>query len=350
MKNRSFLIRSIISLIFIGVIVAAVRQQDLLGRLKQVELFWLGVSLALSAVMVSGSTLKWQILLRQQGFKVGFGYLLRTYLVGYYFSNLLPSNFGGDVVRSWYAGKKTGSQGRAAVSVFMERFTGLILLLIMVICMPLLTPGLIKSPYFFIPAAVAAVFLVGALMVWGMDSPSKLPRSVMAGLLKVLGPLGKLEPIAKLFGLVEKFSESIFAKMDSFHLKLTDAGADIRKEPKWFVPVGGLTVFFYALTLVNVYVAFRAFGVEPDFIHMASVVPTVMLVGMFPVGILGNAGWLELSFMGYFSLIGFSADEALAMSLLLRFKMLLLGVLGLPFYLTDKTEVDQLKEEIKSHD
>ena len=350
MKNRSFLIRSIISLIFIGVIVGVVRQQDFLGRLQQVQMKWLLASLALSAVMVSGSTLKWQVLLRQQGFKVSFAYLIRTYLVGYYFSNLLPSNFGGDVVRSWYAGKKTGSQGRAAVSVFMERFTGLILLLIMVMGMPLLTPGLMKSPYFFIPAVVAGVFLVAALMVWCMDSPSRLPRAVMGGVLRGFAPLRKLGPIAKLFALVEKFSESIFAKMDSFHLKLTDAGADIRKEPKWFVPVGGLTVFFYALTLVNVYVAFRAFGVEPNFILMASVVPTVMMVGMFPVGILGNAGFTELSFMAYFSLIGFSTDEALAMSLLLRFKMLLLGVLGLPFYLTDKTEVDQFKEEIKHHD
>ena len=350
MKNRSFLIRSIISLIFIGVIVAAVRQQDFVGRLKQVEPFWLGISLLLSVIMVSGSTLKWQVLLRQQGYKVGFAYLLRTYLVGYYFSNLLPSNFGGDVIRSWYAGRKTGSQGRAAVSVFMERFTGLILLLIMVMCMPLLTPGLIKNPYFLIPALVAFVFLVAALMVWGMDSPSRIPRAIMKSVLKGLSPLRKLGPIGKLIALVEKFSEGIFGKMDSFHLKLTDAGADIRKEPKWFIPVGGLTIFFYFLTLVNVYVAFRAFGIEPDFILMASVVPTVMMVGMFPVGILGNAGWTELSFMGYFSLIGFSGDEALAMSLLLRFKMLLLGVLGLPFYLTDKTEVDQLKEDMKNHD
>ena len=142
--------------------------------------------------------------------------------------------------------------------------------------------------------------------------------------------------------------EKVCGVLDGFHVKLTEAGRELRRSPKYAVPVVALTVLFYLFTLVNVYLAFRAFGVVPEFGVMACVVPTAMLVAMLPVGVLGNAGWLEFTFIGYFKFIGFTGAEVLAMSLLLRVKMLLLGLIGLPFYLSNRDEVDGMRRKVQA--
>jgi hypothetical protein len=61
-----------------------------------------------------------------------------------------------------------------------------------------------------------------------------------------------------------------------------------------------------------------------------------MFVAHIPVTLLGNLGYFESVFVFYFLMVGVGGAESLAMSLLLRIKMLVMGVIGFFTYLVYK--------------
>ena len=119
MKNIPQVLKIFISVLSFSLIFRLVQGADFTQMLKEVDLPYLLMSVALSVMMVGISCLKWHVLLAHQGSPVSYSILLQYYLIGYYFTTLLPSNMGGDAVRSYYAGKRIGSQTRAAVSVVL---------------------------------------------------------------------------------------------------------------------------------------------------------------------------------------------------------------------------------------
>src|SRR5205085_1159720 len=75
------------------------------------------------------SALRWQLLARPLGFSHRLPHFVRLYFIGMFFNLFLPSSVGGDVVRAWYLNARSGRGMAAAVSVFIDRFSGLLVLL-----------------------------------------------------------------------------------------------------------------------------------------------------------------------------------------------------------------------------
>ena len=73
-----------------------------------------------------------------------------------------------------------------------------------------------------------------------------------------------------------------------------------------------------------------------SFVSVCAIVPAVMLVAHVPVTLLGNLGYFESVFVFYFLLVGVDGAESLAMGLMLRLKMLTMGVVGYIAYLLYK--------------
>jgi len=346
-KRWAFLVKAAVSLAFFAVLFLFAGRQDFLAMLKRVDPLFLFLSFVLAAAQISTSCLKWKVLINLYGDRLGFGFLMRNYLIGYYFTNLMPSNIGGDVVRSYYAGRRIGNQTHAAISVFMERFTGSLYLLALVIGMPLLKPGLYARPAVFLPAVGAAGLLLffAALAFWGQ------------GLIRFLN--GLIEAIARrttgagarsLLGRAVKGLLWFRAKSEKIGEKL---GLTVRllKENRgaaW--AVFGLTVLFYALTWVNVYLAYRTFGEEPDFRAIMSLLATAMLVGSIPVT-LGSLGIAEGAYVFYFRFVGIAPAATLAMGLFLRFKLLVVGLVGFINYLTyphERFDYERIRQEAET--
>lgn len=336
MKKRSNIIKAFVSIAFIYVLYKNVKLDDFVENLQNIDPVFFAGSIAMSLLMISLSTLKWKVLLKQQGESLGFFYLLKTYLIGYYFSNLLPSNVGGDFVRSYYVGKKIESQGRAAVSTFLERFTGLLLLMTLVIFAPMTTSGFIKSPYFWGPAILACGILFVTIWLWMVNEPSKLPRALVT---YILGQGRKVKSLSGIMNKVEAVFNKVIDRADSFHEKLVSASKEISRNRKWSVPVALLTIAFYLSTFFNVYITFRAFSIDPNFLQVAAITPTVLFLMMMPVALFGGLGFTEGVFVVYFQQMGLEPAGILAMALLLRFKWILLGVTGFPIYLTAKDKI-----------
>ena len=71
--------------------------------------------------------------------------------------------------------------------------------------------------------------------------------------------------------------------------------------------------------------------------------PAIMLVSLMPLT-LGSIGLAEGAYVFYFALVDVPAESAFVMSLLLRFKLILLAVTGYLFFLTHKHRREELRE------
>lgn len=327
------------SIAFFSVLLSFVKGNELLEVIKQVDPFYMGVSFLVTFIMLLASCAKWKVVLDLKDRKVPFLELLKIYMVGYFFSNILPSTVGGDVVRSYYAGRIIENQAYSAVSVFVERFSGILLLFLLVIVAPLFQPQLYKSAYIFFPACAGMFFLFVVLWVFLAKNPFAIPNMVAGKIFYVLNKIaGKVE--IRLFTVViektETFYKKILEKLQKFRKELQVAVKAIKNDKQFLFRIVYLTVLFYVLTWVNVYTAYRAFGVEVNFIQICAIVPAIMLVAHVPVTLLGNLGYFESVFVFYFLLVGIGGAETLAMGLFLRLKTLTMGIVGFGVYLVYK--------------
>lgn len=68
---------------------------------------------------------RWIILLRSQGIDVAWGRAFRLTMVGSFFNLCMPGTTGGDLLKAYYAAKRSERRGAAVVSVIFDRLTGL---------------------------------------------------------------------------------------------------------------------------------------------------------------------------------------------------------------------------------
>ncbi len=66
---------------------------------------------------------RWQVVLAGMGFRVPYADVVRQYLVGLFFSNLMPTAVGGDAAKVFYLGRRIGFI-EAGASVLVDRFLG----------------------------------------------------------------------------------------------------------------------------------------------------------------------------------------------------------------------------------
>jgi uncharacterized protein (TIRG00374 family) len=67
--------------------------------------------------------LRWQIVLEGMGTRVPYAGVLRQFLIGIFFSNILPTAIGGDAAKVYYLGRQAGYV-EVGASVFVDRFLG----------------------------------------------------------------------------------------------------------------------------------------------------------------------------------------------------------------------------------
>lgn len=341
MKNKPrckvSVLKAVISAAFFFVLFSFVKSHELISVFADIQWPFFILSFVLSLVMLMVSCMKWKVLLDTSGRRIDFFVLMRIYFVGYFFSNLLPSMVGGDLVRSYYGGRLIDNQAYSAASVFLERFTGMVFLLFLVVVAPLMHPVVYGNPFIYIPSLVALLLLVLLFSIWMIRGPLSLPDTVVRRCLAFLNQGAtrtNMQLLQRLASGLEHLYSGLLKRLQKFKTELGTATAAIRKDRRMLLILVVLTVVFYVLTWVNVYVSFLAFGVHPGFIAISALVPTILFVGQIPLTLLGNLGFFESVFVLYFLLVQVSPAESLAMGLLLRVKMLWLGIIGYFVYLS----------------
>lgn len=332
-------IKIAVSLAFFLVLLSFVRTNELLHVFANVNWLWLTLSFLVTLLMMAIGCAKWKAVLDLRERTLSYGELLRIYAIGVFFSNILPSTFGGDVVRSYYAGKLINNQSYAAISVFVERFSGAVFLLFLVGLAPFLQPSLLCSPYLYLPALGGLA--MGSIILWVFlsNKPLVLANALSKWLVSGLKRLPKRTGFSwagRPLRWCEAVSERLSLRLQKLKEEMAVAAAAIRGDGVFIGKMVALTMLFYLLSWLNVYSAFKAFNVNVNLLAICALVPTIMIVAQIPVTLLGNLGYFESVFVFYFLLVGVTGAETLAMGLLLRIKLLCVGGLGFVVYVLYK--------------
>ena len=293
---RVLLSAGILAALFTQISVTEVVQN--LGRVSPVFVLFAWVYYALCQLL---SSYRWQLLLKAKQVHVPLRKLFSFYMIGMFANSFLPGSVGGDVVKSYHLFRRTKDLKIAAVSVFLERFTGLVGLTFISVVALIIGYGQLNSPVVMWSVTIAvATLAVSVLVLW------KLPL-----LAKRVSWLGNLFPKKIL-----TTSQEIYEALLSYRHHL----------PTIFAAIGVSAVLqflfaaYYALASI-------AMGIPIDLIYFVLFLPLITLVTMLPIS-LGGLGLREALMVGLFGAVGISQTDVLSVSLTIHLINTLLSLWG----------------------
>lgn len=275
----------------------------LLDTLKNADLVLLVAAVLIGVVINMVSSLKWYMLTRAQNLGAGYWRIFAYYLIGQFYNMFLPTSVGGDIVRSYELGKFSGRQADSLASVFVERYTGVVTLLV-VAAIAVLTQLARFNQSFIIVTLM--MFLIGlSLIAWLIldERPYRWLRNAVQT---------RFAASSKIFDKLDKLQLSIIVYKD---------------QPSTLIVAFLNSLVFYFFAVVNVYITALVFTAEISFLDVLIATPIIMLIMNLPISI-GNIGLMEVAYVSVLELLGYGAELGLAIMFLMRLKSVFDAALG----------------------
>lgn len=299
----NFIIKAVISALLFYYIVHDVDFGRIVESIKSADHLILVFAFFLHFIGLMLSSFRWKILLRAQKINIGIMYLFRSYLVATFFNHFLPSTIGGDSVRAYDSWKTGENKENALTVVILDRFLGLLTLLIFAIISIIFSPDLSTK----IPGInfwVIVLSLGALILIWFIFSPpirfiSNLGEKDIPVISKISGFINKIDNSFNKFS--NKKDKIIYSILLSILLQLN-------------------VVFYYFLIS-------ESLGLGIEFIDYFLIVPLTIFITMIPISLNGiglreNALFL---FLAPFSVI---KAEAVAFAWVEYGMLLVLGIIG----------------------
>lgn len=302
------LFRLAVSAALIAWILRGTDLREVLATFRTADVRYILFAIFLIPLGYISSVSRWQILLRAQGGDASFGFLMRSLMTGIFFNNFLPSTIGGDAIRAWDTARSGVSRGTALTIIMVDRFVGLLALLLFA-TIGLLFAGRLTER---VPDLAVWVLGVGAAMV------------AAAVLLFLPSRLAKL----KLPGKLAQVASALFAFQGKGRAL---AGA-----------------FFWSLCLqtavvVNAWVMAKALHVELGLAPFFLIVPLAVFIMMIPVSING-IGVRENLFVFFLAAFGVAEATGLAFAWLEYALLLLQALAGGLVYAIGRDRRDRIEQ------
>lgn len=293
----SNLIKIGVSLILLIVVVASVGAENLLDRLRGVDVRWFALAAVIHLIGIGIRAYRWWLLIAALGAPVRFGRLLYLYFVGNFFSTFLPTGIGGDVVKIIELTPDRGG-ARAFSTVFADRLTGVLgsslVALAVALFDPADVPAGVRSLVTIVSAGIlfiAALLTQGRLfdrLIWRWRFLNRLPLAVR---------------IHKLYIALTSYS----------------AGAIVRSTL--------VSLPFTATLIATQYVLSIALGLSLDVRYFILFTPIIALTQVLPISFNG-LGVREGAFGVLFESVGDENRNGVAVSLLYYALRVLTGLAG----------------------
>jgi len=254
------------------------------------------------------TSFRWHQLLKALDIHLTLARTFALNMVGAFYNTFMLGSTGGDVVKAYYASRQTGHRTRAVLSVFVDRFVGLIALVIM--------GGAMAAYQYFTsppgdPAAHACgkIALISAVIVFG----TACGLAVFYNL--------TLRRVTGLAWFIDRFSarKQVKSAVQTMELYRKHAG---------MVLVSLVATFPVHITVVlSAMFAGWAFGLTISPLYYFVAVPVIVLVGSIPISPQG-AGVME-----YFAILligrqGGTVSQAFALTMSIRMVQILWNLTG----------------------
>jgi uncharacterized protein (TIRG00374 family) len=304
------ILRLALALGILGVLFAYIGAGEVLGQLHNLDIFYLVLFVLVTYPLIWSSCIKWKLFIPEGSEQPSTNRLMRYYTISYFANLFLPSTLGGDAARSYKLGTYLKNQVDALASTFLERLTGLLAMVL--IAMMVVLSGISVVPEFSIPV----LFISSGVIFISWVFLSRVGANLFFKMVR--GVQGRV--------ISRVFLSRVIEKILSVQRVLDNSRTVFWKALVW-------SFVFHVLTIVNTYLGARAAGWhDVSIVQLCVVVPLVLLVSMVPLTP-GGIGVQEGAFVYLLTRIGATSPEALSVAILLRFKTLLLGVLGGWFFL-----------------
>jgi uncharacterized membrane protein YbhN (UPF0104 family) len=218
------------------------------------------------------STLRWRLLIPVT---LRIKKLFSLYMIGSFFSTILPGIIGGDAVKAFYLYQVTGRGSLTLSSIFMDRYIGFVMLItICTVAFPFGYSYLQGSPVVWMLPLIVLIFIITSFLVFGLR-------------------------IGKRIKILSEF-------YDYFHSYRNQKGIIIKA-----LLISALVQFS---GISAVYILALGIGEHIPFLALLIFLPLISIFAAIPISIYG-IGIREGAFVLFFGLIGVRLDVATALSL-----------------------------------
>jgi len=251
------------------------------------------------------ATIRWRELLRAMLMQVGFRRLLQIIYVAQFFNQVLPASIGGDVIRIWMVRRDGCSLSKGVVSVFIDRFIMILILLILAI-----------FGYFMLRRSFAvsgtSFIVLGAFII--------VPVALLI--------LITFQTDALRF-LSRRLWE--FVSLPIQHLRM------FLVHPKALASVSFFSLVSHANIILTVFLLMLAFDAKASFLIVASLTPLVLVAANLPISF-GGWGVRELAMVTAFAGLGVPEAATLSASVMLGIISILVTLPGAVIFAALKRE------------
>ncbi len=312
--NLLKLIISLILLTYFILFIILPEWPKIIKYFKDIYYFYFIIVILIILPLVLVSCLKWQLLLKSKNLNIPLLKLVQLYLVGNFFNNIIPLGFlGGDFIRIYETSKLTKNTADSLAAVFMERIMGIIALMFFAIFSIFL-----KFEFFLkniiVLIITICIILVLIIFLWMIFSPKML--NLIKSVIKT------------------NILRKIFAKLDEWVTAINRYKNE--KQVIFYSLI--YSVIYNLLAILNVYFSFLTFNFQPNFLDVFVIVPLTLLIVLSAPITSAGLGLFENANVYLFSLVGVMSSKSALVSLLLRAKIILLGLIGGVIYFFMRNE------------
>lgn len=293
------LAKVVVSLILIVLLLREIGWQETWQKLLQAHPGYLLAALVAALLGVVVRAYRWQVLLSALEVEVPIGQLIALYFVGFLFTNVLPTGFGGDPVRMYELSRYTHRAAESAGTVIADRFFGLIVLQAMaVVALPfsywLVEPWMIAFTVLLFVSSLAAVGLLLNRRLWqslGERLKSLASLSRKQGAILRVGNLSMAEGLKRFYESLRGYNAPAVGK------------------------TLGVSLVFNILLIAMNYLIGLALRAPVSLWYYFLFVPITSIVTMLPISFAG-LGVREGAYVLLFTQAGMPRQTALSLSLL----------------------------------
>jgi glycosyltransferase 2 family protein len=252
------------------------------------------------------SAQKWRLLLQADNVHIPLSTLTVTYLIGSFYNLFLPSSIGGDSYRIYDVAQKSSQGVRSAASVFADRFSGFIALVVLSCIASIGVARNFGKPLFFLGPLLILTLLLIILYALVKQKPIRLFLNYT-----------RLDRVNLITSLTEKF----FLSIDNY-------GSNRRLLFKVML----ISFAFQMSVICIVYLLALALHASTLFIFFIAFVPLISLMEALPISIFG-LGVRDIGYVFFFSWAGLTDIQTRSLALLLLAVTVCYSLIGGPLYL-----------------
>jgi len=303
-KRLLDLAKVIVSLILIVLLLREIGLQEIWEKLLHVHPGYLLAALVVALLGVVVRAYRWRVLLSALEIEVPLGQLTALYFIGFLFTNVLPTGFGGDPIRMYELSRYTHRAAESAGTVIADRFFGLIVLQAMAVAALAFSYQLVE-PWMI---AFTVLLFAGSLVAVGLLLNRRLWQSLGAHLRPLASLAQKQGGIpSKIAGRVGNLS--VAKGLERFYESLRGYNASAVGKTL------GVSLVFNILLITMNYLVGLSLGDRVSIWYYFLFVPITSIVTMLPVSFAG-LGVREGAYVFLFTQAGMPRETALSLSLL----------------------------------